>query len=186
MNELIEFLKTYKLIHNRISTTRSEYSFESILPIGDVALPSSFEDFWTINISKNLTEEQAYEDCQKLFPCYKYNNLTDITSDRTSKKPYSIKVKANIEADENLKNISANDLKVKSITLLERLVLEKDYFQKTGQHLDIINLTLCSGSRRSGGGVPYVYWRDGRLRVDWDDAGSRDPDLRSRETWEVK
>ncbi len=67
-----------------------------------------------------------------------------------------------IEADENLKNKSANDLEkenIEGITLRERLIMELDYFERTGNHLDAENVTLCSGSRSSDGSVPYVYWR---------------------------
>lgn len=146
------------------------------------------EEYWTINIPKGLTIEQAYKDCQALFPCWRWtdDNLDQLyNSDRTSKKAYSIKVKANIEADENLKNMSANDLKekgIKGITLLERLVLEKDYFQKIGKHLDIDNVTLCSGSRGSDGDVPEVDWHDADgLVVHWYNPDNANDNLRSRE-----
>lgn len=146
---------------------------------------NSVEDYWTINVPKGLTEAQAYQECVKLFPCWHSSyDFDDIVSDRTSKKAYSIKVKANVEADENLKKLSANDLKekgIKGITLLERLVLEKDYFLKTGKHLDIGNVTICAGSRNSGGFVPFVGWYDVKLRVSWYSVGRRHPDWRSRE-----
>ncbi len=142
-------------------------------------------EYWTIDIPQGLTIEQAYKNCEKLFPCWKWTqNFDKINSDRTSKKAYSIKVKANIEADENLKNLSANDLTekgIQGITLLERLVLEKDYFQKTGQHLDIQNITLCAGSRSSDGRVPRVCWDGGKLYVGWDCVDGRHDGLRSRE-----
>lgn len=148
-----------------------------------IDLSTNSNDYWTINIPKGLTEEQAYKDCEALFPCYTYLDLTNITSDRTSKKAYSIKVKANVEADEEFKNLSADDLKekgIKGIALLERLVLEKDYFQKTGKHLDIDNVTLCSGSRCPGGGVPFASWGGGEFCVFYCDPGGRNPDWRSR------
>lgn len=141
-------------------------------------------DYWTINIPKGLTEEQVYEDCKELFSCSNYIELKNITSVRTSKKAYFIKVKANIEADKNLKNLSANDLKEKGIngiTLLERLVLEKDYFKKTGQHLDIDNITLCSGSCNSDGRFPGVFWYGDGLRVRWSSTGNKNPVWRARE-----
>lgn len=175
MNELIEFLKTHKLIH-----TKNEYYFE---PKAPVLQPS--ENYWTITIPKGMTEEQAYKDCEALFPCYRwYDTFQGMKSDRTSKKAYTIKVKANVEADENLKNLSANDLLtqgIKGITLLERLVLEKDYFLKTGKHLDITNVTMCSGSRDSDGRVPSVDWDGDELGVYWVRPGGRNPRWRSRE-----
>jgi hypothetical protein len=175
MNELIEFIKTYKLIHN----SQGEWYFEP------KTTNLEENDYWKINIPKGLTEEQAYQDCLKLFPCWRgYDNFDGMESDRTSNKAYSIKVKANVEADENLKNLSADDLKekgIKGITLLERLVLEKDYFLKTGKHLDINNVTACTGSRYSDGHVPYVDWNDDRLKVYWYSVDNRYPHWRSRE-----
>jgi len=66
----------------------------------------------------------------------------------------------------------------------KRLLLELFYHWKTGKHLDILNWTLCSGSRYSVGGVPIVGWHGGydRLSVGWCNAGSRDDEeLRSRQ-----
>jgi hypothetical protein len=42
-------------------------------------------------------------------------------------------------------------------TLLERMVHEQVYFDRTGKHLDVKGYTLCSGSRYRGGDVPDVY-----------------------------
>lgn len=86
-----------------------------------------------------------------------------------------------IEPDKALRNKSADDLDkegVKCITLRERLLMELDYFNETGEHLDIKGWTICAGSRYSGGGVPCVCWDPGRdrLRIDWylTDGGSDD------------
>lgn len=87
------------------------------------------------------------------------------------------------EADEDLKNKSANDLEkegIPGITLRERLLYELAYFNKTGQHLDVKNVTLCAGSRDSGGRVPRVRWGSDELYVRWYAPGSRGDDLRSR------
>jgi hypothetical protein len=145
-------------------------------------------EFWEIKIEKGMTIEGVLAECKKLFPVWRWtdDNLDQIiNSDRTSKKAYTVKVKENVEADEELKNLSADDLKekgIKGITLLERLVLEIQYFKETGKHLDIDNVTLCSGSRRSDGSVPDVYWNrnDSSVRVLWCNSGLRDGNLRSR------
>lgn len=89
------------------------------------------------------------------------------------------------EADEDLKNLSANDLKkkcIEGITLRERLIFEWDYFKETGEHLDVKNITLCSGSRSSDGDVPSASWDPAyrRFYVDWYFPGNRSDDLRSR------
>jgi len=98
---------------------------------------------------------------------------------------YRVRFKANIEADPEYVNKSANDLKeekIQGITLLERLLLELAYFLATKKHLDIENITLCSGSRYSGGCVPGVDWSadDRKLFVDWYGPQHRHSDLRAR------
>ncbi|HEY4524378.1 MAG TPA: hypothetical protein VJL36_01300 [Candidatus Paceibacterota bacterium] len=112
-------------------------------------------------------------------------NLDAATAGRNDRDPatgaYRLHVCANIEADEEFKNLSANDLKARgfpSITLTERLLLGLTFFiatDRNGQpdaderHLDRDNTTLCAGSRRSDGFVPRVSWdRDSRKAcVDW-------------------
>ena len=44
-------------------------------------------------------------------------------------------------------------------------MFELEYFKKNGKHLDVDNITLCTGSRCSGGNVPGVGWGDARLSV---------------------
>lgn len=141
-------------------------------------------DYRTVHISKGLTIKTALAECQKFFPVWRYTgkNLDEIvTSDRTSEASYSIKFKNVQEADDDMQNKSASELKgVKTITLLERLVMELDYFKETGKHLDIENWTLCAGSRNSDGDVPYVYWDGDKLYVDWAYVGDRSAGLRAR------
>jgi hypothetical protein len=93
--------------------------------------------------------------------------------------------KDNQEADEEYANKSANDLEaegVKGITLRERFLMELQYFNATGKHLDIDNITLCSGSRRSDGSVPGVYWStdNRKVYVGWSRSGYRYSVLRAR------
>lgn len=130
-----------------------------------------------IYVPQGLTLNQAYQVCQKRFKCWKgYDDLDKAVkdNDRTSEKSYAIRLRDRVEADEELKNLSANQLKEKGIpgiTLLERLILELKYYDETGNHLDIQNITLCSGSRDANDDVPYVYWYPGwvggKLRVHW-------------------
>jgi len=72
------------------------------------------------------------------------------------KKPTTRYFSKTIEAEE--KNKSYNELKNTQnyCTLRERLLMELQYFDDTGKHLDIENITLCAGSRGAGGGVPSV------------------------------
>ena len=106
-------------------------------------------------------------------------------NDRTNGKTYAIWVQDVVEADEELKGLSANDLaekKIPGITLLERLLHEVLYFSETNKHLDIENSTLCAGSRRSDGFVPAVGWNedDHELCVGWGYPGDRSENGRTR------
>lgn len=140
----------------------------------------------TIHIPKGLTIEEALSECKELFPIWRWTdeNLDKlVTSDRTSKKAYSIKVSDTVEADEDLKDMSAEDLKEKDIpciTLLERIVMELDYFKETGKHLDIENITLCAGSRYRDGLVPCAFWGGVKFDVSWYDSGCRGSSVRAR------
>ena len=124
-----------------------------------------------IVVAQGLTSEKIYAAIKRKMPAWKYrDNLDGIESVRKANKTYAVWVRDRREADEELKNKSANDLKsdgVNCITLEERLLLEMMYFWETGQHLDIRNITLCAGSRFSDGFVPYVFWSDGKLYVFW-------------------
>lgn len=70
----------------------------------------------------------------------------------------------------------------RGITLRERIIMELEYFKKTGQHLDIRNITLCSGSRWSDGNVPDANWGgSGRFYVGRYHADDRNGSIRARE-----
>lgn len=141
----------------------------------------------SVIVAKGITMNLAYEACAKKFPCWRYVDDLDKgipTNDRTPTEHYAVCVRDRQEADEELKNLSAADLTkkgMKGITLLERLLMELKYFRETGKHLDIQNVTLCSGSRNADGDVPSVDWIGGKFRVGWSYRGDRRPDLRSRE-----
>ncbi len=106
------------------------------------------------------------------------------TNERSADKGhYAIYVRDTIEADEELRNTSVNEIakkKTATMTLLERMLLELFIFHWTGEHLDVKNVTLCAGSRDSDGDVPGVDWCDNEVRISWcrtDDSGD---DLRAR------
>ncbi len=138
-----------------------------------------------------MTPQKLFDKCKELFPCWKWTDKSlDEVIDfsfqaRTAKDgAYAIWVRDRVEADEELKNFSASDLKRQSIagiTLEERLVYELKYFKETGKHLDIKNITLCSGSRVSGGDVSSVDWSGAELCVDWCIPVIADDILRSRQ-----
>lgn len=164
-----------------------------------------------IIVIKRLFLNQVYGVCAKHFICECYGDDLDASVTENDRDPnrdgtYAIWVKDTVEADENLKDLSTDALKekeIKGVTLLERMLYELKYFRETGEHLDISrlertlnalecfkatgkhldidNVTLCSGSRLSGGGVPRAYWRDGEFRVGWCSTVAAYSDLRARE-----
>lgn len=125
--------------------------------------------------------------CQRLFKSWKYADDLDqavTDNDRDPKNgTYAIWVRDRVEADEENRNESANHRRQQGRTdetLLERMLHELKYFDETGEHLDIVNLTLCSGSRGRGGDVPRCGFGGGGFSVVWDSSGSRGVVLRSR------
>ncbi len=139
-----------------------------------------------IVIAQGLTLEKIVSVLKKKMTVWQYaSNLDTIRSDRKTTQTYAIWVRDLQEADEELKNKSANDLKqegVNCITLEERLLLELKYFLETGKHLDEKNWTLCAGSRHPDGFVPYVSWDPsyGEVYVRWCYADERNSYLRAR------
>ncbi|TSC67880.1 MAG: Uncharacterized protein G01um101472_293 [Parcubacteria group bacterium Gr01-1014_72] len=143
-----------------------------------------------IVVPKGMMPQKAFDLCTVRFngKTWKYvsQSLDKAvpTNDRTAESgSYAIWIRDRVEADEELKNLSADMLteqSVKGITLLERLLYEIKYHAETGKHLDLKNWTLCSGSRVSDGYVPSVYWNDGKLWVLWHYVSSRFGNLRSR------
>ena len=76
------------------------------------------------------------------------------------KETYAFWVRDAVEADEDLKNLSAVEIaeqKIDTENLLERLIHGFKHFDETGKYLDVINVTLCASSRYADGSVPYVY-----------------------------
>lgn len=142
-----------------------------------------------IIVAKELTRNQVYDVCHRAFngACWRYVedlNTAIPTNERDPKDDgYAIWVRDTVEADEVHQNKSADMVKsegLKTETLLERMLHELKYFAETGKHLDIVKVTLCSGSRYSGGGVPYAGWNVGGFGVDWCYTDNRDDCLRPR------
>jgi hypothetical protein len=139
-----------------------------------------------IGVAQGLTLNRAVEVAKSLFPVWTYADDLDTTvlgNDRIPEQGYFIAFRDVVEADEGLKNQSADDLAqagIPAITLLERLILEIEFFRRTGGHLDVQNTTLCAGSRGTDGGVPCTRWLDGLLQVFWNSSGGRFESLRAR------
>lgn len=130
-------------------------------------------DVWTVPVVKGVSCNKVVAAMQKLGVrfCLYADDLDAYiaTNDRDpANGSYSVSFHSNVEADEEFKNLSANQLKETGhhgITLLERLLLELGYFLATGKHLDEKNWTLCTGSRYRSGDVPDVDWHLGSRGV---------------------
>lgn len=92
------------------------------------------------------------------------------------------------EADEKHKNKSANMAEKEKLdveTLGDRLAHELKYFDETGKHLDIDNVTL-TGSRGPDGNVLNVNWNDGKMHVNWNNSDNRNDNRRFRQEVSTK
>jgi hypothetical protein len=117
-----------------------------------------------------IKTSELIAECRKLFPvyvyCYDYDEENLDWHFPPPKEATTRNFKKTQEPDESMAYKSADDLKdIPCMTLRERIMFELVYFKETGNHLDIKYVTLCAGSRRSDGSVPFVVWLDGWLRV---------------------
>lgn len=137
-----------------------------------------------------LTNNRAFEACSASFPSWRYWDDLDSGVPKNERNPkngiYAVWFRERVEADEKLKNQSANQIAemvptIKTITLLERQLFELVYYMETERHLDIRSWTLCSGSRDSDGAVPGARWYDGWFNVRCDLPDYRNPCLRAHE-----
>jgi len=165
--------------------------FSVSIDLSQVRIPEPKEGFnWLVILIQGMTAQKLFDKCKEMFRAWKWTdkNLDDVVkSDRNpANAPYAVWFRDRVEADEELKNLSANDLKqrnIPGITLEERLLLELFYYWKTKKHLDINNVTLCSGSRYDGGLVPSVLWNgcSDELFVLWYTPDDASDGLRVRE-----
>ena len=163
--------------------------FGLTLHLSPVKIPDVQADFSRlIIVAPGITLNAAMSACKKRFPTRQYYDDLDKSVTKNDRPAaggaYAAWFRNRVEADEEHANKSANELagqNFKGITLLEHIIMELEYFGRTGQHLDIHNVTLCSGSRFSGGGVPRCRWHDGKFFVLACGAGGSSSVLRARE-----
>ncbi|MFA5934908.1 MAG: hypothetical protein WC827_03435 [Candidatus Paceibacterota bacterium] len=140
-----------------------------------------------IIVLKGLSLNNVYGAFQMHFKCWRYTddlNQAITKHEAHGVNSYAMWVRDTVEADEVHKNKSAEMVKeenLKTETVLERMIHELKYFWESGKHLDINNVTLCSGSRDFDGFVPGICWSDGGFKVDWYRIADRSDRLRSRE-----
>lgn len=147
---------------------------EISLDLSNLKIPPKQESFdRLIIIPEGITPNKIYEAYVKNFSCWKWtNDLNNAVAhnDREPTKTYAVWVRDTQEADEENENISADrakERKIQGITLIERLIFGLKYWDETKTHLDVKNLTICSGSRSSDGSVPSVNCCDGEVNVNW-------------------
>lgn len=148
--------------------------FGITVDLSGVRIPDDPGGFgWVVFTAAGLTINRVWAKCRELFPSSSvYGNDMDsvvLTNDRATTEPYAKRFRNRVEADEENRNLSANAASqrgIHGITLLERFLLELWYCWRTGGgHLDLLNWTLCAGSRDDDGGVPCVSWRVSRFQV---------------------
>jgi hypothetical protein len=156
-----------------------------------LVVPPCPGDGWRLLIIADVPLEELHAGCKELFPCWSWtgNGIGEIAAfnERDARNgPYAIWVMDSVEGDEELKNLSANEVKERGVateTLAERLIHELKFFTETGGHLDMKNVTLCTGSRDPSGVVPGVCWRDGEMSIIWSLPYYRSDTLRSRQVF---
>ncbi|MEI6864332.1 MAG: hypothetical protein WCK46_03160 [Candidatus Adlerbacteria bacterium] len=132
-----------------------------------------------------ITNNRVFDACKAAFKSWRYRHSLDTVTDIVKRPatPYVVWVRDTAEADENLKNKSADDIEqegLNTFTLKERMLLELAYYVETAKHLDLQNWTLCAGSRYSDGSVPFCGWSGVWFFVYWTSVGYRHANLRSR------
>lgn len=182
-----------------ISEIRQEWEgfyreyFHLTVDFSDVQIPNnpSFAFGRLIFIPKDLNIWRVMKGMRDCFQVADYQGdlAEEITENiRQTDKSYAFYIREREEADEELKNLSANklsELGINCMTFLERLVYGLKYHSETRQHLDNQNQTLCAGSRYRGGRVPLVHYdaNDSKLHINWCGPGHAYDDLRARQVF---
>lgn len=155
-----------------------------------IVLPKTRLGFgWGVLTPKGMAIERALASYADVCPIWRWtnDNLDKIVeSVRSTDSTRVVWFRDRVETDEEHRDKSYNDLwsaGINGSTLLERLLLGRWFHYRVGQHLDVVNITRCDGSRYSDGFVPSVYWcrHYGKVCMDRYSADDRRVSLRSRE-----
>lgn len=140
----------------------------------DLYIPQRQEGFdRLVIVPKGLTHRKWVETARTIHKvCLNNSDLYESVevNDRTPKgKSYGVWIRDRQEADEELNRKAATDLKTlcaSGLTLIERLVAGTGYLFEKMCHMDVENVTLCTGSHSSDGRcMPGVYWDSRRFEV---------------------
>lgn len=148
-----------------------------------------WHSIFSLVIPKGLTHDKVIAAYQGLFPyCTSWGDNLDKAVTNSERNPgcgsYIIQVRNRQEADKELQFLSANQLRqqgVRTMTLLERMVLELKYYDKTGKHLDQKAITLCAGSSFINEQVPICFWYNETFNIKWHLNDIKGAKLRARE-----
>ncbi len=185
---LLQDLADPRLITDWLQFYREVFHLE--LDPADITLPSEQDGFgWIVVVAKDLTCNGVFEICRQRFNGKVWRHCDDLDqaithNDRQPTQTYAIRVRDRVGADVEHKDRSANATAqqgIKGMTNLERMLLELWYHWKNKDHLDTETLTICSGSRYTGGYVPYVRWGDDEFSVGYVHPDSADGNWRVRE-----
>jgi len=167
-------------------------AFGLFLDFPDELMPEGTEEFsWPFCIPGIISNEVAFQNGKLNIPRWKYMDkpldaVMDLSRGRDAwLHSYIGLAHPNWEADEDLKNLSGNDIENKKINVMmfrERWILGAFLYWLTGEHLDQKTITL-TGSRYLDGRVPVVFFgrSDGRVCVNWSSPGRAGGSLRSRQ-----
>ncbi len=175
---IVKILRKYSGTHSDARQDWQKFyktNFSLDVDFSTVIIPGCPGEQWRmVFIAKGMTMNKAFDRCKALFKSWRYNDDLDKaipTNTRTASEHYAVWVRTGAEPDAEFLGKSTNQADPnmkKGITVLERIILEIKYFSETGGHLDIKGVTFCSGSRSSGGYVPYAFWYDdGKFGVYW-------------------
>ena len=135
---------------------------------------------WDIIVLEGVTLEDVDSVLRKLDMRIRYEvlNTTKIAmqNERKADKTYKITCAKSLKGDLPL---TANEIQaqcIKSMTLLERMLLELAYYITTGDSLDKESLTLCTGSSFPSDSIPMIGYQKslgGLYIADYPDRVSR-------------
>ena len=161
--------------------------------LSGIRIPAKKDGFdCLIVVARGMSINLVYETGKKNFRSWKWCGDEDLESQMKEsergpvKESYAFWVRDNQEADEDMKNQSAQMIadskeKIDTENLLERLLHGFKYWSETKNHLDISTITLCASSRYVDGDVPGVDRDDdGLVFVDGFVPEDRYDDLRAR------
>ena len=158
-------------------------NFGLFLGFPDELMPEAPDEFsWPVCVPGIISSEIAFRGVKFNLPPWKWTDkpldqVLDLERGRDAwMQSFIVRARPNWEADEDLKNLSANDIEKQGINILmfrERWILGSFLYWLTGDHLDRQTVTL-TGSRALVGSVPRVFFDSGDGRVG---VGSFPPDF---------